>query len=309
MSARRGALALAALAASLVAVPAARADELAIKIPNRSFSPGQVELVPGDRVTWSNGDFTTHEVRANDGSFDSGLLPRGSSFSRTFTQVGRTSFLCPLHPFMTGQVDVRALLLTGPGVVAAGQPAQLTGRAPAGAGAVTLERQVAGGWEEAGTASPASGVFSFSVQPSETTTYRARSAQGTSEPVNVLVAGAVRAEVRARRAGHVLVLRVTARPAIPGLHAHLQRYARWRFAWRWGRHLALRDGRGRFELRRGDGLVRVVLTRGAMGAPLAVSAPVRLRDGHRARDPLGRAVPGHHGPAPAEGSGGGPHEH
>ena len=44
--------------------PAAHAQDVKIGIPTRAFTPGQVDLVPGDRVTWSNSDILTHEVRA-----------------------------------------------------------------------------------------------------------------------------------------------------------------------------------------------------------------------------------------------------
>jgi plastocyanin len=298
----RAAAVAVALAGAGLAAPAARADDFAIGIPSRTFSPGQVNLVPGDRVTWRNGDFVTHEVHATDGSFDSGLLTPGSAYSRTFTSVGHTPFLCPIHPFMTGEVDVRAATqAASAGDVVAGTPVQLHGRVPAGTASVTIERKAAdGSWQEAGSAAPAaSGAYAFTVRPAEAATFRARTDLGPSPEVAIDVVTGLQAGVRVRRSAHHVIVQVAARPATAGLHAVLERYARWHFAWRGGRHVALgKDGKATFTLpARARGIVRVTLRRGPHGTPLAESPPVRLRDGRRVADPLG-GMP-HGGPAHA----------
>jgi plastocyanin len=297
------AAAAAALSGAALAAPAAHAEDIAIGIPTRTFSPGQVNLVPGDRVTWSNSDILTHEVRATDGSFDSGLLPHGQTFTRTFTAVGHTPFLCPIHPFMTGEVDVRpATLAASAGDVLAGATVQLTGRVPAGTAGVTLERRAAdGSWDAAGSTVPAaSGAYAFTVKPPEAVTYRARTGQGTSPEVSVQVATHLSAALRVRRTARAITVEVTARPAMPGLHAVLERYARWHFAWRHGRHVALgKDGKATFKLPRGaEGLVRVSLQRGMRGTMLVSSPPTRLRDGHRVADPVGGGGDQHGGGHP-----------
>ena len=56
----------------------------------------------GDTVTWSNNGPTGHSATANDGSFDTGILQKGSSGSHTFSQAGTFSYICTPHPFMKG---------------------------------------------------------------------------------------------------------------------------------------------------------------------------------------------------------------
>jgi LPXTG-motif cell wall-anchored protein len=62
----------------------------------------------GDTVTWSNSGPTGHSATATDGSFDTGILQKGSSGSHTFTQAGTFSYFCTPHPFMKGTIVVQA---------------------------------------------------------------------------------------------------------------------------------------------------------------------------------------------------------
>jgi plastocyanin len=59
-------------------------------------------------VTWRNDDSVAHTVTANDGSFDSGTLQPGQSFSHTFTSAGTFSYYCAIHgqASMSGSVQV-----------------------------------------------------------------------------------------------------------------------------------------------------------------------------------------------------------
>lgn len=72
-----------------------------------AFTPLRIEVAPGTTVTWTNDDPVAHTVTANDGSFDSGLLDSGKSWSRTFSTPGEYNFYCTPHPFMKGVVVVR----------------------------------------------------------------------------------------------------------------------------------------------------------------------------------------------------------
>jgi LPXTG-motif cell wall-anchored protein len=79
-----------------------------VTISDFKFAPGAVTVNAGDTVTWSNSGPTGHSATANDGSFDTGVLPKGSSGSHTFTQAGTFSYFCKPHPFMKGTVVVQA---------------------------------------------------------------------------------------------------------------------------------------------------------------------------------------------------------
>ena len=61
----------------------------------------------GTRVTATNQDAARHTWTADDGSWDSGSLAQGASFSFTFRSLGTFSFYCRPHPTMTGSITVR----------------------------------------------------------------------------------------------------------------------------------------------------------------------------------------------------------
>jgi len=70
------------------------------------FSNTNLQIKTGTTVMWMNDDNTTHTVTANDGSFDSGNIAAGGSFSHTFTAVGTVAYHCKIHSNMTGVVVV-----------------------------------------------------------------------------------------------------------------------------------------------------------------------------------------------------------
>ena len=221
--------------AALAFPASASAETSTISMPGKSFSPLAVTIVAGDSVLWRNGDLVAHDVRGSD--FDSGPLASSLFYSHTFPSVGAQPFVCTVHPFMTGEVDVVAATLSG-GSAFAGESVALSGRAPAGTASVAIERQAGAAWEPAGSATPAAdGSFTASVRPSETSVYRARTALGESPGATVTVTQDV--DLRVRLSGHMV--RVSARP---GLLATLQVYSRERFMWRNAGRVKL-DSRGR----------------------------------------------------------------
>jgi len=74
-----------------------------------SFKPARISVKLGAEVTWVFEDKgTTHNVTAEDGSFRSGDLAKGT-FAHRFDKPGSFSFVCTIHPDrMRGTVDVRA---------------------------------------------------------------------------------------------------------------------------------------------------------------------------------------------------------
>lgn len=76
-----------------------------VVIPDRRFTPREVTITAGGTVTWRNQD-GSHTVTADDGTFDSGVFEDGQAFSRTFATAGTVTYLCRLHPEMTGTVTV-----------------------------------------------------------------------------------------------------------------------------------------------------------------------------------------------------------
>jgi amicyanin len=92
-------------AAPAPAEPAA-GEAARVSISGMRYGPAEVRVKAGATVTWTNDDTMPHSVTANDGSFDSGGLRRGQSYSRTFSEPGTYSYYCTYHPGMKGTVVV-----------------------------------------------------------------------------------------------------------------------------------------------------------------------------------------------------------
>jgi len=73
---------------------------------SNSFSPNPVEVKVGETVTWINDDSGRHTVTSKDGTFDSGMMGKGQSFSFTFDKAGEYPYFCSPHPNMVGTVVV-----------------------------------------------------------------------------------------------------------------------------------------------------------------------------------------------------------
>jgi len=69
-----------------------------------SFQPAELTVHPGETVEWKNEDFVAHTVTANDGSFDSGLIPPGGTWKMTVKNAGPLEYHCRPHPNMTAKL-------------------------------------------------------------------------------------------------------------------------------------------------------------------------------------------------------------
>jgi plastocyanin len=81
-------------------------DGAAVTIAGFAFKPASIEVTVGTTVTWTNEDPAPHTVTATDGSFDSGTIASGATFSQVFDAVGTFEYACAIHPTMTGSVIV-----------------------------------------------------------------------------------------------------------------------------------------------------------------------------------------------------------
>jgi plastocyanin len=77
-----------------------------VTISGFSFQPSSLTVKAGETVSWTNNDPTAHTVTADDGSFDSGQVAPGATFSHTFTQAGPSSYHCNIHPSMKATIVV-----------------------------------------------------------------------------------------------------------------------------------------------------------------------------------------------------------
>jgi plastocyanin len=78
-----------------------------VEIQGFRFRPANITIKRGTRVRWINRDSAAHTVTANNGAFNSGLLRKGETFSRTFRTVGKRAYHCNPHPYMRGSVVVQ----------------------------------------------------------------------------------------------------------------------------------------------------------------------------------------------------------
>jgi plastocyanin len=84
---------------------AAKADTIIIK--NFAFSPSNLTVAPGAKVTVLNKDSATHTVTATDNSFNTGDIKPGTS--ATFTapsKAGSYGYICSIHQYMTATLTV-----------------------------------------------------------------------------------------------------------------------------------------------------------------------------------------------------------
>jgi plastocyanin len=91
--------------APLVTAPKA-AQANTVEITNFAFKPAMLRVKAGTTVRWRNRDAAQHTATAFDRSFDSKLLGRNAAYARKFSRPGTYSYLCVLHPQMTGKVVV-----------------------------------------------------------------------------------------------------------------------------------------------------------------------------------------------------------
>ncbi len=102
----------AALLGGLLAAAAlpARAQDTQVTIDNFTFSPAEIRVQAGTRVTWTNRDDIPHTVTdsVNPRVFKSSPLDTGETFTFAFDKPGAYHYFCSLHPHMQGTVVVEA---------------------------------------------------------------------------------------------------------------------------------------------------------------------------------------------------------
>lgn len=85
------------------------ASEQDVTIEGFLFVPETIVIPVGTTVVWTNRESgINHTSTADDGSWDSGVLTPGQSFSHTFESAGTFPYHCAIHPQMHGTVMVSA---------------------------------------------------------------------------------------------------------------------------------------------------------------------------------------------------------
>lgn len=78
-----------------------------VHMKNIRFDPQTTNAKVGDQVCWVNDDDVQHDAQADDGQFKSQLFGQGQTFTTKLTKAGTISYVCSVHPGMTGTLNVK----------------------------------------------------------------------------------------------------------------------------------------------------------------------------------------------------------
>ena len=79
-----------------------------VDIVNFEFKPQKVVVKPGTTVTWTNRDTSIHDIKDTSplATPQGKEMSQGGTFAITYAQPGSYSYICGIHQYMTGTVEV-----------------------------------------------------------------------------------------------------------------------------------------------------------------------------------------------------------
>lgn len=79
-----------------------------VDIQNSAFSPAVINVTQNAVIQWVNLDPNVHTSTQFNGTWDSGFIQPGHTFTLNFTNIppGTYFYQCKVHPFMTGEIIV-----------------------------------------------------------------------------------------------------------------------------------------------------------------------------------------------------------
>jgi plastocyanin len=77
--------------------PVAAQDTVVVQALDDVFAPAEADIPAGATVTWLNNGRNPHTISADDGSFDSGEVPPGRTFTLTFDEATTVAYHCIYH--------------------------------------------------------------------------------------------------------------------------------------------------------------------------------------------------------------------
>ena len=82
--------------------------EAPVRIVEFEYKPKTVTVKAGTKVTWTNEDKDIHDIKDTSplATPVSQELSKGDTFSITYAQPGSYNYVCGIHPYMTGVVEV-----------------------------------------------------------------------------------------------------------------------------------------------------------------------------------------------------------
>ncbi len=247
-----------------------------VNIEFSAYRPSQLDVLPGETVSWTNVSQRTHTVTSDTGFFDSGEVVGGAHFSHRFDGVGVYAYHCTIHPGITGEIDVRRVTLDQlpPSAVPVGRAVEFSGRTADPGRPVDVQRLDGSTWSTVATAVPApDGTWTAQLEAKASGDYRAASGPDVSETRRLLVS-VWKVGLRRTRTG----VDVTVTPSIPYARFLVELRLRERFGW-WPAASGKLDyvSSAAVRVKQRPARVRVVLVDKDGWTPLATSRTVILR--------------------------------
>jgi plastocyanin len=81
-------------------------DPNTIVVKSFMFTPTNLKVKAGTKITWMNKDEEPHTIASDAGAFRSSALDTDESFSYKFDQPGTYHYTCTIHPRMVGTITV-----------------------------------------------------------------------------------------------------------------------------------------------------------------------------------------------------------
>ncbi len=113
------------------ALPAVAEAPAGVTANDDLFAPGVIRIPVGGTVRWSNRGRNTHTVTADEGTFDSGDLVPGATFTASFAREGAFRFFCRYHG-ARGGVGMAGVVVVGDAAVPPTKGEELAEAPPAG---------------------------------------------------------------------------------------------------------------------------------------------------------------------------------
>jgi plastocyanin len=96
-----------ALLGPILSLPVWSDESREIGIDNFKFSPTPLTISQGTELTWTNHDDIPHSIVLENLDVHSRPMDTDGSFSYRFDRTGTFTYICGLHPFMQGKVEVK----------------------------------------------------------------------------------------------------------------------------------------------------------------------------------------------------------
>jgi len=77
-----------------------------VVIKSFAYVPANLDVNPGDKITWSNEDIVPHTATAVDESWDTGSIANGESRTLTAKEGMSADYFCRFHPSMLAKISL-----------------------------------------------------------------------------------------------------------------------------------------------------------------------------------------------------------